>query len=473
MRRTKIICTLGPACSDDATLRAMLRAGMDVARLNFSHGTHDEHRAMSARVRQLAEEMCRTLAIMMDLQGPKIRTGRLAAGPVELVPGATFTITTDDVPGDAQCVSTTYDRLPQDVNAGDRILLADGAMELRAVSKTETSVVCEVVYGGLLDEHKGINLPGVAVSAPPLTDKDRRDLALATELGADWIALSFVRSANDIRVIRAALTQLGCDARVVAKLEKPEGIGELDEILSLADAVMVARGDLGVELSPEQVPVLQKRIIAAANRQAIPVITATQMLESMIQNPRPTRAEASDVANAIFDGTDAIMLSGEASIGRYPVEAVTMMDRIAREAEKSLLAARPFIDAPPRPGNDYPDALARAACQVAVDLNASGIVAMTRSGYTARLVSAYRPSVPIIAVTPSLATCERAGLYWGVYPYLCAEFSAGDDMVAAVNEAAVTVAGVAPGSTVVVISGAQVLDSSTTHALRLQRISGR
>ena len=241
-QKTKIVATIGPASDSPQILRAMVDAGMDVVRLNFSHGTHDEHRAMSARVRQLAEESCRTLAIMMDLQGPKIRTGGLAAGPVELVPGATLTITTDDVPGDAGCVSTTYDRLPQDVKVGDRILLADGAMELRAVSKTETSVVCEVVYGGLLGEHKGINLPGITVSAPPLTEKDRRDLALAAELGADWVALSFVRSANDIRVIRAALTQLGCDARVMAKLEKPEGINELDEILSLSDRIAVVHG---------------------------------------------------------------------------------------------------------------------------------------------------------------------------------------------------------------------------------------
>jgi len=468
--RTRIVCTIGPASCSDDVLAGMVQAGMDVARLNCSHGTRDDLRAMFASVRRVAAERQRHVGIMMDLQGPKIRTGALACGTVELVPGAPLTITTDDVLGDATRVSTTYEHLPQDVKPGDRILLADGAMELRVAGVAGSEVQTEVVEGGVLGEHKGINLPGVELSAPSLTEKDREDLALAAELGADWVALSFVRSANDLKVMREAMAQCHCEARVVAKLEKPEAIADLERILELTDAVMVARGDLGVELPPELVPILQKRIVSAANRRAVPVITATQMLESMIDNPRPTRAEASDVANAVFDGTDAVMLSAETAMGKYPVPAVQMMDRIAYEAELVILDERAFIDrlttAPDRELN----ALTHAACQVAAETRAAGIIALTRSGFTARLLAAYRPTAPIVAVTPSEATARRLSLIWGIHPLLVSEFQSMEQVLAAVDRAARDVADIPPGGTAVVVSGRSVLDDSTTHILRLHTI---
>src|ERR1700680_4648400 len=337
LRSAKIVCTLGPASDSAEMIERLMRAGMDVARLNFSHGTHEEHARTITRLREASARLSKPIGILADLQGPKIRTGALVDGSrVQLRAGQTFTISTRDFPGTSAGVSTTYKRLPRDVSRGDRILLGDGLIELRVQSTTSNSVVCKVVNGGELGEHKGINLPGVKLRIPATTARDRVDLAFALRHGANFVAVSFVRRAEDVELAKSAIKRARKNVPVIAKLEKPEAIENLDEILAVADGVMVARGDLGVEMSLEKVPVVQKQIIARARDALVPVITATQMLDSMQKNPRPTRAEASDVANAIFDGSDALMLSGETAAGSYPLESVAMMDRIICETEASV-----------------------------------------------------------------------------------------------------------------------------------------
>lgn len=419
MRRTKIVATLGPATSTPERIAGLIRAGMNVARLNFSHGTHAEHAARIAMVRRAAAEAGRHVAILQDLQGPKIRTGPLENGqPVELVAGQRFVITTEPIIGDAHRVSTTYRALPLDVRPRDRILLSDGLIELVVTGHTDTEVETEVVHGGRLREHQGINLPGVRVSAPAATEKDLADLAFGLEQGVDYVALSFVRRASDVREVKEFIRRAGKQTPVIAKIERPEALDVLPEILAEADGIMVARGDLGVEMPPERVPIVQKQIIAAANQALLPVITATQMLESMIHNPRPTRAEASDVANAIIDGTDAVMLSGETAAGAYPIEAVQMMALIADAVEASYTGGQHSTT--PRwsiaPAQSTPRAIAAAACTIANSLPVRFIVVLTQSGASARLVSHYRPEVPILAFCPSEETARRTGLYWGVTP---------------------------------------------------------
>jgi pyruvate kinase len=419
MRRTKIVATLGPATSTPERIAGLIRAGMNVARLNFSHGTHAEHAARIAMVRRAAAEAGRHVAILQDLQGPKIRTGPLENGqPVELVAGQRFVITTEPIIGDVHRVSTTYRALPLDVRPRDRILLSDGLIELVVTGHTDTEVETEVVHGGRLREHQGINLPGVRVSAPAATEKDLADLAFGLEQGVDYVALSFVRRASDVREVKEFIRRAGKQTPVIAKIERPEALDVLPEILAEADGIMVARGDLGVEMPPERVPIVQKQIIAAANQALLPVITATQMLESMIHNPRPTRAEASDVANAIIDGTDAVMLSGETAAGAYPIEAVQMMALIADAVEASYTGGQHSTT--PRwsiaPAQSTPRAIAAAACTIANSLPVRFIVVLTQSGASARLVSHYRPEVPILAFCPSEETARRTSLYWGVTP---------------------------------------------------------
>ncbi|HMQ31555.1 MAG TPA: pyruvate kinase [Chloroflexaceae bacterium] len=420
MRRTKIVATLGPASNTPERIAGLIRAGMNVARLNFSHGSHADHSARIAMIRRAAAEIGKPIALLQDLQGPKIRTGSLEGGrPVELVAGAAFRITIEKVIGSADRVSTTYASLPKDVRPRDRILLSDGLIELVVTSHSDTEVVTEVVHGGTLKEHQGINLPGVRVSAPAATEKDLEDLRFGLEQGVDYVALSFVRKASDIVSVKEVIKQAGKTTPVIAKIERPEALEVLPEILATADGVMVARGDLGVEMPPERVPLVQKQIIAAANKALIPVITATQMLESMIQNPRPTRAEASDVANAIIDGSDAVMLSGETAAGAYPIEAVQMMALIADAIEgiethfgNDVASPRwsiPEVQSTPR-------AIADAACTIARAQSVRAIAVLTQSGSSARLVSHYRPNVPIIALCPSEETARRAALYWGVSP---------------------------------------------------------
>jgi pyruvate kinase len=412
IERTKVVATLGPASSNHEVLGGMVEAGLDVVRLNFSHGERADHVARFELVRAVAKERDHNLAVLVDLQGPKIRVGVVDDDGVRLDRGKEVTL----VSGTDRCaepdIPVVYPALAADVHQGDRILLDDGAIGLRVEDVEGERVRCQVERGGVVKSRKGVNLPGVAVSAASMTAKDRADVATAVEFGADYVALSFVRKPEDVVEAKQAIAEHGGDIPVVAKLERPEAIDVLDEILEVADAVMVARGDLGVELAVEQVPPIQKHIIARANSLGVPVITATQMLESMVASPRPTRAEASDVANAIFDGTDAVMLSQETAIGQYPVEAVATMNRIAREAE-----ATPYLSAPPPPAVgalDVPATVCRAAVQVATDLGARAIVAFTESGASARYVSRFRPRTSIIGLTTSEAARRRMALYWGV-----------------------------------------------------------
>ncbi len=387
---------------------------MDVARLNFSHGTHAEHAKNIALLRAAALEMKKTVAILADLQGPKIRTGVLAGGgPVLLRTGQEFTITTAKVLGDSTRVSTVFEPLPREVKRGDRILLSDGLIELRVKQVRRSEIICDVVNGGALGENKGINLPGVKLRVPALTPKDKADLKFALGAGADYIAVSFVRRPEDVALAKQLIRKARKETPVIAKLEKPEAIENLDAILRVADGVMVARGDLGVEMSPEQVPVVQKQIIRRAREFRRPVITATQMLESMTENPRPTRAEASDVANAIFDGSDAVMLSAETANGKYPVEAVSMMARIIESAEESI---EEFPRPVPQEKLKIAETVAELVCHASRELHMKLIVVFTHSGFTARLISRYRPQVPIIALTPEAETRRRMALIWGVLP---------------------------------------------------------
>jgi pyruvate kinase len=412
-RHSKIVCTLGPATNSPRMIRRLIEAGMDVARLNFSHGTHETHAQSIAMVHAAAAELGKTVGILADLQGPKIRTGALAGGgTVTLRSGQQFIITTAKILGDSTRVNTTFRPLPREVKSADRILLSDGLIELRVETIRGPEVICRVVNGGLLGEHKGINLPGVKLRVPALTPKDREDLRFALAHNVDFIAASFVRRPGDVLLAKALIRRAKKDTPVIAKLEKPEAIENLEGILRVSDGVMVARGDLGVEMNPETVPVVQKNIIARAREFRRPVITATQMLESMTQNPRPTRAEASDVANAIFDGSDAVMLSAESASGKYPIEAVSMMARIIHEAEAS-------IQEYPRPTTSQEqlkvaETVAELVCHASRELHMKLIAVFTHSGFTARLVSRYRPLVPIVAFSPEASTRRRMSLLWGV-----------------------------------------------------------
>jgi pyruvate kinase len=411
-RHSKIVCTIGPVTRTPRMIRKLIEAGMDVARLNFSHGTHEEHAHNIAALREAAVAMKKPLAIVADLQGPKIRTGALAGGgSVALRTGQRFIITTAKVLGDSTRVNTIFHPLPHEVKAGDHILLSDGLIELRVEGVHRQEVHCHVLNGGILGEHKGINLPGVQLHVPALTEKDRKDLQFALKHGVDYIAVSFVRRPEDVLMAKSLIRRTKKDTPVIAKLEKPEAIENLEQILRVADGVMVARGDLGVEMNPERVPVVQKNIIARAREYRRPVITATQMLESMTENPRPTRAEASDVANAIFDGSDAVMLSAETATGKYPIEAVGMMARIIEQAEES-------IHEYPRPATQerlkVPETVAELVCHASRELHMKLIAVFTHSGFTARLVSRYRPLVPIVAFSPEASTRRRMALLWGV-----------------------------------------------------------
>ena len=419
MRRAKIVCTIGPASNSEEMIRELMLAGMDVARLNFSHGEHQEHAAVIQRLRKVAAELGRTICILQDLQGPKIRTGRLKDRvPVALQTGKVITITSDDVMGTADQITTTYRELGSDVKPGERILLSDGRIELVVTEIVGGNVVCRVLNGGMLGERQGINLPGTNVSIPSLTEKDEADLAFGLQQAVDVIAISFVRSAQDVMRAREAIAAHGRNVSLIAKLEKPQAVDNLDAILEITDGVMVARGDLGVEVAPEKVPLIQKQIIRRALDFRRPVITATQMLESMIENPRPTRAEASDVANAVFDGTDAVMLSGETAVGKYPRAVVEMMSRIVVEAEKDR-AQRLLPQHQVGERLSIAETICEAMAHAARDLDLHAIAMFTDSGRTARMLSKYRPAPHIYAFTPSEAVCNRMNLLWGVTPMHC------------------------------------------------------
>ncbi|MBI3240726.1 MAG: pyruvate kinase [Chloroflexi bacterium] len=457
MRKTKIIATLGPSSDTPDKIEALIHAGMNVARLNFSHGTHDYHAQLVANIREASAKLKKPVAILQDLQGPKIRIGTFANGndSVVLKDGAEFTVTTRDVEGNEEIVSTTYRGLPWDLNPDDVILLDDGNIELRVKDTSDTDVVTEITHGGVLKQRKGINLPGILVNVPPLTEKDRGDLTFGLSQGVDYIAISFIQRAQDVMDVRRAIHKINPakdNTPIIAKLEKPAALENLSAILDAADGVMVARGDMGVELSPQQVPSAQKRIIEAANMQGKIVITATQMLESMINSPRPTRAEASDVANAIFDGTDAVMLSAETASGQYPVESVKMMDTIANEAESQEKRWGHFQEMHTSTSVDAV-AIARAARELARDRDVKAIAVFTRTGRSASILSKERPTVPVLAFTPEPETYPRLAMLWGVQPYLVPTATSVEEMILDVEQALIHETGLSAGQQVVLIAG--------------------
>jgi pyruvate kinase len=449
--RTKIVCTIGPA-SDDK-LDALMKAGMDCARLNMSHGSHEEHRQRHQRLRDAEKKAGRPLAILLDLQGPKIRVGQVNDPGIDLRQGDSLVITNRNVLGQAGLISTTYQNLPTDVQIGDHILLDDGLLELEVVGKAETEITTRVVVGGVLKSHKGINLPGVKVSAPALTPKDKEDLAFGLSLGVDYVALSFVRDPKDLAEARALIRAAGRDVPLIAKLEKPEAVDKLEAIADATDGLMVARGDLGVEMRPERVPMIQKRAIEVVNARSKIVITATQMLDSMIQNPRPTRAEASDVANAVLDGTDAVMLSGETASGKYPVQAVTMMREIIVEVEKSERYRRNLAPRLDRVHTDFRSATSTAAVDAARDLQVSAIACVTESGRTAELLAERRPTALIVAVTASESIARRLALQWGVAPVVSAVQGSTEAIVSQVDQILIQRALAKHGAPVIIALG--------------------
>jgi pyruvate kinase len=469
-RRAKIICTIGPACHSEAAMRDLLRLGMDVARLNFSHGSHEDHARNIERLRRVAEREHRTVCILQDLQGPKIRTGRLERRePVLLETGCTVIITPRDIAGTPTRISTTFPGLASELGPGAQILLCDGLIELRVRAVRGDDVVCDILNGGLLAEHQGINLPGVALSIPALTEKDRKDLEFGLKHGVDAVALSFVRTAEDVRTVKQIVATHDSDVPVIAKLEKPQAIDHLEEILEAADGVMVARGDLGVEMAPEKVPVIQKHIIHRAAEWRKPVITATQMLESMIENPRPTRAEASDVANAIFDGTDAVMLSAETATGKFPREAVAMMSRIVVEAESSL----EFTKSRRRRENrdlSIAESICESIANAARDLPMAAIAVFTETGNTARMISKYRPPVPVYAFTYIAPTIHRMNLYWGVHPMRCRQARSAEQMVTLAGQQLLRDGLLKAGTVLGVVAGTRQA-SGATNFMRLHRVT--
>ncbi|MEM7062900.1 MAG: pyruvate kinase [Cyanobacteria bacterium P01_B01_bin.77] len=435
LRRTKIVSTIGPVTQNSETLRSLIEAGATTLRLNFSHGTHDDHQRSIRLIRQISFELNQPVGILQDLQGPKIRLGKFENGSIRLKTGDSFILTSRPMPGTQTISSVTYEPLVKEVPTGAIILLDDGKVEMRVVSKDmeRHNLNCEVVVGGKLSNSKGVNFPGVYLSIKALTDKDKVDLAFGLDQGVDWVALSFVRNPQDVLEIKEIIANAGKRVPVIVKIEKHEAIEQMEAILSLSDGVMVARGDLGVELPAEDVPILQKRLIATANRLGIPVITATQMLDSMVSNPRPTRAEVSDVANAILDGTDAVMLSNETAVGEYPVEAVATMAKIAMRTEKEQITQNSSETAASR---TIPNAISQAVGQIASQLDAAAIMSLTKTGATARNVSKFRPRTPILAVTPHTEVARRLQLVWGIKPLLVVDLpSSNQTFQSAVNVA--------------------------------------
>jgi pyruvate kinase len=465
-RRAKIVCTVGPATATPELMRAMVSAGMDVARLNFSHGDHADHRRMYDLVRRASDEAGRAVGVLADLQGPKIRLGRFEGGRAEWRTGDRVTITTEHILGTARRVSTTYELLAGDVRPGDRLLVDDGNVALVAIEVTGTDVVCDVIEGGVVSDHKGLSLPGIAVSAPALSDKDAEDLRFALGLGVDLVALSFVRSPEDRALVVDGMTAAGRRVPVLAKLEKPEAVDRLDGVVAAFDGLMVARGDLGVEMPLERVPLVQKRAVQACRDAAKPVIVATQMLESMITHSRPTRAEASDVANAVLDGADAVMLSGETSVGRYPVQAVATMARIIDAVETDSTAVPALSFGPRTQGG----AIALAAKNVGDWIGASALVAFTATGDTVRRLARHHSPIPLYAFTPDPAVRSTLALTWGVETFISPTVSHTDDMVRAVDDAMLANGRGRPGDVVVIVAGSPPSTPGSTNLLRVHRL---
>ncbi len=465
IRSTKLVATIGPACREVATIREMIRAGMNVARLNLSHATHAEHAELAARVRKAATELGASVALMADTRGAEIRTGELLGGRAELVEGAVFTLRTSGGPGDARSVSVSHPKLDAELSPGAAIFLDDGRIELRVERVAKGALECRVVRGGVLGDRKGLNAPSARRGPAALGPEDLADLHFAAGLGVDYLAASFVRGPDDVRAIQAVLRERGAEIPVIAKIESREAVGHLHEILEVADGTMVARGDLGVELPLERVPIVQKQIIRATVRRGKPVITATQMLDSMERNPRPTRAEVSDVANAIFDGTSAVMLSGETASGRYPVESVATMARLALEAEGALSEYGDLQQARPSTEPSITDGVAQAATSLARELEASAILTLTESGYTSRAISKHRPSCPILAVSTRPEVVRRLALNWGVTGLLY-EGAAGDEEKVAFGVARARALCSEPGDVLVVTAGISQ-EAGSTNLIRV------
>ncbi|MDZ7266321.1 MAG: pyruvate kinase [candidate division KSB1 bacterium] len=468
LRRTKIVCTLGPASETAEQIAGLIAAGMNVARLNFSHGTHEEHQQRINLIRVAAATAAQPVAILQDLAGPKVRIGTLRE-PVTLVEGAIFTLTNRPVDGNEREVSISVADLPEQVQVGDMILLADGALELRVLHADRHDITCRVLTGGQLTSHKGINLPNRSLRVHGLTQKDREDLRFGLQAGVDYVAMSFVRQAADIEELRALMQHFGRVVPIIAKIEKHEALENIDAILAVSDGLMVARGDLAVETALERVPLVQKNLIEKCNQLGKPVITATQMLKSMVENPRPTRAEAADVANAVFDGTDAVMLSEETAVGQYPLETVRVMDRILRAAETRLTVKNWLPVERTRGEVTVPAAISHAVAAIAVDLKVAAILTPTQSGATARMIARYRPMVPIVAITPVLATARQLAQVWGVYPvHIEREYEHTDELIAKCKEIALSHGLVQPGEKVVIAAGLPPGASSKTNLLKVE-----
>ncbi|WP_415951710.1 pyruvate kinase [Streptomyces sp. KLOTTS4A1] len=472
MRRSKIVCTLGPAVDSYEQLKALIEAGMNVARFNFSHGSHAEHQERYDRVRQAAADTGKAIGVLADLQGPKIRLETFAEGPVELVRGDEFTITTEDVPGDKSICGTTYKGLPGDVAKGDQVLINDGNVELKVVSVDGPRVRTVVIEGGVISDHKGINLPGAAVNVPALSEKDVEDLRFALRMGCDIVALSFVRDAADVKDVHKIMDEEGRRVPVIAKVEKPQAVANMEGVVAAFDGVMVARGDLAVEYPLEKVPMVQKRLVELCRRNAKPVIVATQMMESMITNSRPTRAEASDVANAILDGADAVMLSAESSVGAYPIETVKTMSKIVKAAEGELLSKglQPLV--PGKKPRTQGGSVARAAAEIAEFLDARTLVAFTHSGDTARRLARYRPVQPILAFTTTEDTRNQLALSWGVNTQIVPHVDNTDDMVELVDAEMMKINACSEGDTIIITAGSPPGVPGTTNMVRVHHLGG-
>ena len=470
MRKTKIICTIGPASESEERLRELMLAGMNVARFNFSHGTHEEQKAKYERVLKVRKELGLPVATMLDTKGPEIRLRDFEGGKVELKAGETFTLTTEEIMGTAQRATISYKNLKNDISVGTTLLIDDGLIELEVEKISGEDIICRVINGGFVSNHKGVNVPGAILSMPYISDADMEDILFGIKEGYELIAASFVRSKEDIYELRKILQEHGSDMKIIAKIENMQGIENLEEILETSDGVMVARGDMGVEIPMEEVPVLQKKMIKMANAQGKHVITATQMLESMINHPRPTRAEATDIANAIYDGTTAIMLSGESAAGKYPVEAVKTMARIAESAEKDIDYRSRMRRNDEGDKSEITNAIAYATCSAAMDLNAAAIITVTMSGYTAEAISRFKPSCPIIGCAVNERVCDQLNLLWGVNPLLIKKEESSEELFADAVIAAKEAGYVNPGDIVVITAGVPLGITGTTNMIHVVEV---
>jgi pyruvate kinase len=466
--KTKIICTIGPATSSKDKIAKLIKTGMNVARLNFSHGTHKDHQKSFNLIRECSKKLGRSVAVLLDLSGPKIRVGKLKDNKIQLVKGASVTLTSESVLGTSEKIPVSYPDLPKEVKRGDAILLNDGLIELKVINTDGKEIKCKVIVGGPLSSHKGINLTRGILKVKSLTPKDKNDLIFGIGLGVDFVALSFVRKAEDILEAKRVIEQHKAAIPVIAKIEKHEALKNIDSILKVTDGLMVARGDLGVEIPIERIPFVQKMLIKKANQLGKPVITATQMLRSMVDHPRPTRAEVTDIANAICDGTDAIMLSEETAVGRYPIEAVKMMVKVAKRTEKMFCFERIFVRRKISKSRNIPAATSHAACVLAYDLKAKAIMTCTVSGSTSRMVSKYRPSVPVLALTPKADTARRLSLVWGVYPVLVKKIRDTDDIIKKSMNIAKQMRLARSGDIFVITAGVPIAASGTTNLIKIE-----